>query len=236
MFRKNNSDPSASDWQTSLIKHTYGLWEGPPVQKHLDHQSFRLAASQWVSFHVLPHFRLSPFFCQAKERDRALFLSSFCMSRRTQLANLPRIMSSVFPVRALALDTRPSAQSASVDRVEVQLATLVRDPNSLITLQCRNFESAFLSEWLAPHLPSSQRATSDFNSLRTPQHTLVREVLLHLSPKVAIHCNPTTRMNNPLSEGGHFEWYSLCWIWNETVHLHPPLQNSTASGSLRIVL
>ena len=144
MFRKNNSDPSTSDWQTSLNTLT-GSEKAHQLKNTWITSPFDFAASQWVSFHVLPHFRLSPFICRERERDPAALFSSqsACMSRRTQLTDLPRIVSSVFPVRALALDAgRPSAQSAFVDRVEVQLATLVSDLNSLITLQFQDLERA----------------------------------------------------------------------------------------------
>lgn len=126
---------------------------------------------------------------------------------------------------------RPSAQSAFVDRVEVQLATLVSDLNSLITLQFQDFQREARENDSAPHLPSSQFSMIFCNlnrfeqSQNTSEHSCNQTAL---AASFTESCNPNLMRTSLLSKdtktlkrNKQFEWFSLCSIWTETVHLHP---------------
>lgn len=122
------------------------------------------------------------------------------MSRRTQLTDLPSDRVQCVPREALALDRRPRAQSAFVDRVEVQLATLVSDLNLLITLQFQDFQRASGENDSAPHLPSAQFSIIFCNlnrfeqSQNTSEHSCNRTAL---NASFTESCNPNL-MRTPL--------------------------------------
>ena len=133
------------------------------------------------------------FFLPSKRKRSSPFLMLFCMSRRTQLANLPRTTSTRPRTQLREL---PSFHVQCVPAVLTQDTSRVRTPiSSWITLQFQDFQRPSGENDSAPHLAKSATWT-DLNSLRTPQNTLATKLLLlHLLLKVAIH----TQWEHPYS-------------------------------------
>ena len=134
------------------------------------------------------------FFLPSKRKRSSPFLKLFLHVQKDATYRPASDRVQCVPREALALDRRPRAQSAFVDRVEVQLATLVSDLNLLITLQFQDFQRASGENDSAPHLPNPQRFHIFFGNLNrfeqsqnASEHSCNRTAL---NASFTENCNP----------------------------------------------